>query len=168
MKKVKVTLKAGSTGKKFHLFPDSESLYVWACAVERGEVMHVPDIEELVLEPDGFIEAELMGFEYAYEDNSQKFRRLDFIRLGKAQCPKNSSGMLVTIHSGWVLGTLLPMKEYSDSEIEVKPLTTENAILELHVLFEDCDEEQSDEENVDDNDDSDMIDEDPPPDDDDQ
>ena len=143
MKKVKIVLKPGSSGKKFYLFPSAESLYVWACALERNEQVQVPDIEEMVLEPGGFIEAELRGFEYAYE-GAQKFRRLELIRLGKAQQPKNSSGLLVTIHSGWVSGGLLPMKPYSDADIDVKLLSAEDARIDLPTLFNDEAEEGDD------------------------
>lgn len=143
MRKVKITLRSGSTGKKFYLFPTPEALYVWLCALERNEQVQVPDIEELVLEPGGFIEAELMGFEYSYEEG-QKFRRLELIRLGKAQTPKNSSGLLVTIHTGWVSGGLLPMKTYSDAETEVRPLSAEEARIDLPALFKDESPEDDD------------------------
>jgi len=161
MKKVKIVLRPGSSGKKFYLFPTAEALYVWSCALERNETIQVPGIEELVLEPGGFIEAELRGFEYAYEEG-QKFKRLDLIRLGKAQQPKNASGLLVTIHSGWVAGGLLPMKHYSDNDIEARPLAAEDARLDLPALFKDDPPEELD---VDMDDDEDTGD--PPPDDDD-
>lgn len=136
MKKVKVTLKPESSGKKFYLFPTAEALYVWTCALEKGEKMTVEGIDEFLLEPGGFIEAELRGFEYSYE-GGQKYRRLDLIRLGKAQKPKNSSGLLVTIHSGWVSGGLLPMRPYTDADIDVQPLEADAARLDLPVLFKD-------------------------------
>jgi hypothetical protein len=136
VKKVKISLRPGSSGKKFYLFPTAEALYVWACAMERGEMIQVPDIEELVLEPGGFIEAELRGFEYAYEEKS-KFRRLELVRLGKAQQPKNSSGLLATIHAGWVLGGLMPMRHYTDTDIEVRLLAPADARLDLPALFKD-------------------------------
>ena len=142
MRKVKITLRPGSPGKKFYLFPTAEALYVWLCALERGEQLQVPDIEELVLEPDGFIEAELRGFEYSYEEG-QKFRRLELIRLGKAHPPKNSSGLLVTIHSGWVSGGLMPMKSYSDSDIEVRQLEPRDERIDLPALFKDDPEPES-------------------------
>lgn len=136
MRKVKITLKPQSLGKKLYLFPNAEALYVWLCALERGETITVPGIEELVLEPNCFIEAELRGFEYAYEDN-QKFRRLELIRLGKAQQPQNASGLLVTIHTGWVSGGLLPMKSYADADIEVRVLAADEAQIDLAALFKD-------------------------------
>ena len=143
MKKVRITLKEGSPGKKFYLFPNAESLYLFLDALEHGEQLHVPGIEELLLEKGGFIEAELRGFEYAYE-GGQKFRRLNLIRLGKAEQPKNSSGLLVTIHSGWVAGGLLPMKTYSDSDIEATLLTIEESEkLDLRTLFGDDESDDS-------------------------
>lgn len=160
MKKVKITLRPGSPGKKLYLFPSAEALYVFLCALERNEQTPIiTGIEELVLEPGGFIEAELRGFEYSYEGGS-KYKRLELVRLGKAQQPKNSSGLLVTVHSGWVSGGLLPMKRYSDSDIDVRPLPQEEARLDLPTLFKDepvedadevpIDEEGFDEDNEDD------------------
>lgn len=157
MKKVKITLRPGSTGKKFYLFPTSEALYVFLCALERNEQVQVPGIEEIVLEPGGFIEAELRGFEYSYE-GAGKFKRLELIRLGKAQAPKNSSGLLVTIHTGWVSAGLLPMKHYSDSDIDARLLRPEEARLDLPALFKDdpppVDDDGSVDVNVNEEDDS--------------
>lgn len=143
MKKVKITLRPGSPGKKFYLFPTAEALYVFLCSLERNEQVQVPGIEEIVLEPGGFIEAELRGFEYSYE-GGQKFKRLELIRLGKAQAPKNSSGLLVTIHAGWVSSGLLPMRQWTDSDIEARPLNAEEARLDLPVLFKDDPPEEED------------------------
>jgi hypothetical protein len=137
MKKVKVTLKPSSPGKKLYLFPSSEALYVWLCAAERKEQVEVPGIEELVLEPGGFIEAELRGFDYAYE-GGQRFRRLDYVRLGKATHPRNAAGFLVTVHQGWVSGGLLPMKDCSDIDMDVRLLSADDpGRLDLAALFKD-------------------------------
>jgi hypothetical protein len=138
VKKVKVTLKEGSTGRKIYLFPSPEALYVWACALERGEQVEVQSIEELVLEPGGFIEAELVGFEYAYDSpTSIKNKRMDLVRLGKAQQPDNAAGLQVSTHMGWVTGNLLPLKRYSDAHIDVQPLDDGQAKLDLAALFGD-------------------------------
>jgi len=136
VKKIKIVLRPQSPGKKFYLFPTSDSLNAWLGAMERGEHTQVPDIEELVLEQNGFIEAELRGFEYTYE-RDQKFRRLDLVRLGKAQQPKNSSGLLVTIHTGWVAGGLLPMKPYVDADIAARLISDEESRIDLPTLFKD-------------------------------
>lgn len=136
MKKVKITLRPGSPGKKFYLFPSSEALYVWLCTVERCETIQIPDIEELFLEPGGFIEVELRGFEYTYEGGG-KFRRLELIRLGKTQATSNASGILVSTHKGWVSGGLLPMKHYSDADIDARVLREGESKLDLATLFGD-------------------------------
>ena len=149
MKKVKVTLRMGSPGKKFYLFPSSEALYVWTCAIERNEQIQVPEIEELLLEPGGFIEAELRGFEYAYEPDG-KFKRLELIRLGRAHQPANSSGLLVTTHTGWVTGGLLPLKPYNDATIDIRIIRPEEARLDLPVLFKDSELEVEEDESYDD------------------
>lgn len=140
MKRIKITLKSGCKSKKFWLFPDAESLYVWLTSIEDNEPAQVEGIEQIVLEPDCFIEAELRGFEYAYEGN-QKFKRLELIRLGRAQQPKNASGLLVTIHSGWVFGGLLPMKNFSDADIVVKTIDANESKIDLAALFNDGAEE---------------------------
>ena len=134
VKKVKVTLRPGSPGKKFYLFPTPEALYVWLCAAERGEQVTVPDIAELLLEPNGFMEVELRGFEYSHEDGGS-YRRLDLVRLGLAQKPQNASGFLVTTHSGWVAGGLLPLRPYSDADVDIVPLSDEESKMRFDVLF---------------------------------
>lgn len=136
MKKVKVTLRPGSLGKKIYLFPTPEALYVWLCAMENGEQMQVPGIDELVLVPGSFIEAELRGFKYSYEECG-RYRRLDMVRLGLAQQPKNASGLLVSTHVGWVSGGLLPLRSYTDTDIDVSPITEEESRLHLSSLFND-------------------------------
>ena len=145
MRKVKITLKPNSPGRKFFLFPSAEALYVWACALERNEQVQVEGIEEIVLEPGGFIEAELRGFDYAYDEGvapgkiptSVVGKRLDLIRLGKAHETANASGTEVSTHTGWVLGNMLPMKRYSDAHIDVVPLNETDAKLDLAALFND-------------------------------
>jgi len=134
VKKVKVTLRPESSGKKFYLFPTAEALYVWLCETERGEHVQVPDIVEVLLEPGGFIEAEMRGYEYSHED-AGKFRRLDLVRLGLAQKPKNASGFLVTTHSGWVSGGLLPLRKYSDADVDVDQISEHESKMNFEVLF---------------------------------
>ena len=163
MKKVKVSLKASSNGKKLYLFPSAESLYVWLTHVEKGETLQVPGIEEVLIEPGGFVEAELRGFEYIYED-ANRFRRIDLVRLGHAQQPKNASGLFVTVHVGWVAGGLLPMKSYSDSDIEVRRIEESESKIDLASLFNDDGDEEDVAIDLDDDEDT----GDPPPDDEDE
>lgn len=134
-RKVKITLVEGSTGKKLCLFPSVESIYLWSCALERGEQLQVPGIEELVLEPDGFIEAELRGFEYVWTNGVA--RRFDYVRLGKAQRTENSSGFMVTIHSGWTCGNLIPMRPFADAEMVAAEVPYGKDKIDLPVLFKD-------------------------------
>jgi len=135
MKKVKITLNAGSTGKKFYLFPSAEALYVWACALERGETLEIDGIDEPVLEPNDFIEAELLGFEYVHDGAQSK--RFDLVRLGKARMTKNASGLQVSTHVGWVTGNLLPLKQYSDAHINVRVMTAGESQIDLASFFAD-------------------------------
>ena len=139
MKKVRITLKDSSPGKKFYLFPDAESLYVFMDALEHGEQLQIDDLDEVLLEKDDFIEAELIGFEYAYD--GQTHRRFDLIRLGKVERPKNSSGTLVSVHRGWVSGGLLPMRNYEDADIDINVIDNpEDASIDLPAMFGDDDE----------------------------
>lgn len=133
MKKVKVTLSNGQDPKKIFLFPNSLTLNMWLKSMEVGEQVQVSNVTELVLEPNGFIEAELIGFEYAYEKN--KARRLDLVRLGLAQTPKNASGLLVSIHSGWVTGGLLPMRSFLGNDMKVEVIDEKTSLLDLDLLF---------------------------------
>ena len=130
VKKVRVSLNPGSSGRKIYLFSSAESLYVWLTGLENDEHLVVPDLDELLLEPGGFIEVELLGYEYAYEDGSH-FHRLNFVRLGKAMPSKNAGGLVVTFHSGWVTTGLLPMKRYSDVDIDVMPLAEGESKIDL-------------------------------------
>ena len=82
----------------------------------------------------GFIEAELRGYEYSHEE-AGRYRRLDLVRLGLAQKPKNASGFLVTTHTGWVSGGLLPLRRYSDQDVDVVPITDEESKMKFDVLF---------------------------------
>lgn len=145
MKKVRITLKPNSPGRVFHLFPSAEALYVWSCALERGEQVQVEGIQEIVLEPGGFIEAELQGFDYAYEESvspgkiatNLKNKRFDLIRLGKAHETQNASGTEVSTHEGWVMGNMLPLKRYSDPHIDVTLVGASESRLDLAALFND-------------------------------
>jgi hypothetical protein len=138
VKKAKITLKESSAGRKFFLFPSPEALYVWATALEKNEQVVIEGIDELVLEQGSFIEVELTGFEYVYDsDSSLKHKRLDRIRLGLAQQPKNAAGLQVSTHAGWVTGNLMPLKRYSDPDIDVTLIDQAEAKLDLAALFND-------------------------------
>ena len=144
MKKVRVTLKPGSSGKKIYMFSNSESLYVWLKSLEADEQVVVPDLEELLLEPGGFMEVELLGFEYAFEVKD-RFHRLDVVRIGKAMPSRNAAGLVVTVHGGWVNSGLLPLKSFSDADIEIVPITEEESKIDFETVKDDMDDEESDE-----------------------
>ena len=127
-----MTLKPGSSGKKVCLFADVESLYVWLKSLESGECAPVGEREELVLEPGGFIEAELAGFEYAHEEDG-KFYRLNFVRVGKASPSKNASGLVVSKHVGWVTDGLLLLRAYSDLDVDVIELQLGDSKINLDI-----------------------------------
>jgi hypothetical protein len=147
VKKVKITLNEGSPGRKFFLFPSAEALYVWAVALERNEQVQVDGIQEMVLEPGGFIEAELTGFEYVYDsETTLKNKRLNLIRLAKAHQTQNAAGLEACTYAGWVMGNMLPIKQYSDAHINVRVIDNNESQLDLPSLFNDNAEVGSDEE----------------------
>lgn len=136
MKKVRITLKDGAPGKKLWLFPSAEALYVWSSAAERGEQVQVPGITELGLSPGGLIEAELLGFDYAYEDKGVgRYTRFDYVRLALTTKPMNAAGTVATTHVGWSMGGLLPMRPYADDTIDVRAIDEDEATLDFDQLF---------------------------------
>lgn len=143
MKKIKVTVKPGCAGKKFLLFPDAETAYVWL-KDEPGTAPVEVSIEEVKLEPHEFIEAEWRGCEYAYENN--EYQRLNLIRFAKAHVPQNSSGIVASVYYGWVTDKSLPFREHEDDDIVISVLSDEKCKINLEAMFEDdmYDDEQED------------------------
>lgn len=142
MKKVKVTVNAGSPGRTLLLFPSPEGAYIWVTEAHADpEILErIPDVERVALLPGEFIEAEWRGCEYAYE--GQGHVRLDLTRFAKATKPANASGLLVSVHYGWVSEHILPFHAYKDDDIEVLPLAPEDQKFDLAVLFKDAEEEE--------------------------
>lgn len=142
MKRVKVTVNEGSPGRTLFLFGDAESAYVWLSeAYEDPTVVdRIPDVERVVLLPGEFIEAEWRGCEYAYD--GPRHTRVDFVRMAKAQPTQNASGMLVSIHYGWLADCIIPFFEYRDDDIVATPLPDGEGKLDLALLFKDVEEEQ--------------------------
>ena len=141
MKKIKVTVNEGSPGRTLPLFDSPEAAYVWLTeAGENPEVLDdIPDVDQVALMPGEFIEAEWRGLEYMYDGpNTTKF---NLIRFGKAHQPENASGLMVSIHYGWVVDCILPFYAFKDSDITVVPLPLDEAKLDLFALFKDDDEE---------------------------
>lgn len=143
MKKVKVAINEGSPGRVFFLFADPESAYEWLTGGHDNPsvIDEIPNVDHLTLLPGEFIEAEWRGCEFVYDDKHQSHVRLDWIRLVKASQPQNASGLLVSIHYGWVSDHIMPFRQFNDDDIEVTELAPENAKFDLDVLFKDNNEE---------------------------
>lgn len=142
MKKVKVTVNEGSSGRTLFLFNNAEGAYVWVTEAGKDPsiVDRIPDVERVVLLPGEFIEAEWRGCEYAY--NGQDHVRVDLVRFAKAQPTQNASGMLVSIHYGWLHDCIIPFRQYKDDDITAFPLVTEEQKLDLPLLFKDSEDKK--------------------------
>jgi len=116
------------------LFADPETLYVWLKSSSDHD--DVPSTK-LELGPGEFIEAEWRGCEYVYEDNGN-ILKLNLIRLAKASPTQNASGVLANIAYGWVTDDIIPMIDYSDSDIVIRRLTSQGEMkLDLPAMFQD-------------------------------
>lgn len=133
MKKVKVTVNEGSLGRTLPVFPDPESAYVWLTS--ESLLDDIADVDKVALLPGEFIEAEWRGCEYCYDGPNHV--KLDLVRFAKASQPANSSGLVVSIHYGWVASCIIPFHAFKDEDIEVKLLPVEEQRIDLTVLFKD-------------------------------
>lgn len=142
MKKVKVTVNEGSLGRTLLLFASPEGAYIWLTEAHADPDIldRIPDVEEVPLLPGEFIEAEWRGCEYAYDGPDHV--RLDLVRFGKAHKPQNASGLLVSVHYGWLSDHILPFRTYKDNDIDVRPLVPEEQQLDLAVLFKDSEDKE--------------------------
>lgn len=140
MKKIKITVNPGSSGRQFLLFPSPEAAYVWLTSVDDHPDIHegMNNVEELNLLPGEFIEAEWMGCEYAHEGSLST--RIDKVRLAKAHQPQNASGLLVSVHFGWITDCDMPFHDYVDDDITVRKLVQDDQKIDLTVLFKDSDD----------------------------
>ena len=137
MKKVRITVNEGSPGRQFLVFADVEGAYTWLTEAHDDPTVidRIPDVEKVELLPGQFIEAEWRGCEYAYDGPHHQC--IDLVRFGKAYRPQNGSGLLVSVHYGWLSEHILPFRAYKDNDIEVRPLLLEEQKLDLGVLFKD-------------------------------
>lgn len=128
------------------LFNSPESAYVWMTEehADPAAVDRILGVERLVLMPDEFIEAEWRGCEYVYDGSD--YVRFDLIRFAKVHQPENASGMLVSIHFGWVNDRTFPFRAFKDNDIEVRPLLPEEKKIDLDELFKDSEDSEDSED----------------------
>lgn len=104
-------------------------------SVEGEDPMHLEGVDVVELEQGQFMEAEWLGCEYSYD--AEPPQRMNFIRLAKAHESKNASGMLMTMHYGWVEETWIPFKDVSEGDVIVKVLIEGECRLEMPELLPD-------------------------------
>lgn len=138
MKRVRIDIKEDSPGRKFWIFGSSADLWDWVqeCFRDPNEaIADVPEgAHEITLNPGSFLEAEWWGCEVMQEGTG--WRHLNLVRMGEARPSDNDSGNVVTIHVGWVIDTIIPLRDYEDENITVYRIDgADDAVLDLDDLF---------------------------------
>ena len=124
MKKVRITVKKGSAGKKIPIFNSPEALYVWLNDPELQSAARLdPTLGyTVVLQPGEIMEVEWLGCEF-FQENKDSFC-VDEIRLAKTMKIKGVKGdKLVGVHSGWTIKDIIQFKSGGDSDISRLRLT---------------------------------------------
>jgi hypothetical protein len=123
MKKVRITVKKGSKGKKFPIFNSPESLYVWMNDPElQSEEKLDPSLGVVIYLKQGeTMEVEWLGCEFINEDFFSV--RADYIRLGKHIKIPSSVKELIGIHDGWVCDQMISFKTKTDDSTKTLKLT---------------------------------------------
>jgi len=126
MKKIRLTVNRGLSGKKFPVFNSTESLYVW---LNDPEVKAAADIDPSLgtivhLRNGETMEVEWRGCEFIYEENRLLFRA-DLIRLCK-EIKVNTPLLkpLIGIHEGWVVSEVLSFEPKANKGVRTTKLTS--------------------------------------------
>lgn len=134
MKKIKITLNNGSPKETLLLFTSPEAAYAWAIgSPKERESFDVGEMVGLDVDRDDFIEVEWYGCEYAYD--GPEHTRLDLVRAVKAHQPQNSSGLMVSIHSGWTCDSIVPFREFKDDHITISVVSPKDERFNFNELF---------------------------------
>lgn len=125
MKKIRITVNRGLSGKKFPVFNSTESLYVW---LNDPEIKSTPDLDPSLgtvvhLRNGETMEVEWRGCEFIYEDNKLLFRA-DLIRLCK-EIKINAPILkpLIGIHEGWVVSEVLSFEPKGNKGVRTTKLS---------------------------------------------
>jgi hypothetical protein len=125
MKKIRITVNRGLSGKKFPIFNSTESLYVW---INDPEIKSTPDLDPSLgtvvhLRNGETMEVEWRGCEFIYEGNNLLFRA-DLIRLCK-EIKVNVPTLkpIVGIHEGWVVSEVLSFDPKGNKGVRTTKLT---------------------------------------------
>ena len=127
MKKIRITIKKNSLGRKFQVFNSPEALYIW---------LHDPELQAMekldsslgstiILRPSETMEVEWMGCEFI--DDGDNVIRVDQVRLAKTMKAKLlSSNNVIGIHTGWMTEDMISFKSGSDDIIKRTRLTNKS------------------------------------------
>lgn len=127
MKKIRITVKKGSMGKKFPIFNSPEALYVWLNDPELQTVLKLDHSlgSTVFLRPGEIMEVEWLGCEFFQEDG-QTFC-LNHVRLAKTMKIKGLDvNKIVGVHSGWVMNKILSFSSGDDADIKRSKLTSKS------------------------------------------
>lgn len=139
MKKIRISTKKGTIGKKFLVFNSPESLYVW---LHDPDINNVKDLDPSLgtvvhLRGGEVMEVEWRGFENVFEDN-KLIMCANLIRLCKEiNTSVKFAKPIVGIHEGWVTDEMMPFKTKVGKEFRTT-LLTENSRhkFDLDQMFE--------------------------------
>jgi len=138
VKKVRLEIQKKSEGRQVWLFPTASELYEWIerCYDDPHEaVSGTPEpAAELILRPGDFMEVEWWGCEVLHEGDGQ-WRHLNLVRLGLGKQSDNAAGLIVSVHVGWVIDTIVPFYDYHDENILVTRIDNKEPKLDLDELF---------------------------------
>lgn len=141
MKKVRIELLPGVREKRYTFFDSVEALYddmAFGRAAEEISGKKAYDCFEIVLRDDDFLEVEWMGCENVFEEDATWYS-LSFVRFCKATGTKNSSGIRVEPHFGWILESDLVFCDSIDSTCKKILLKNpEDARLDFPSIFKDA------------------------------
>jgi len=135
MKKVKITVTPGSIGRILPVFATSGDAYVWLMEANKNpNIINELMVDQVVLTPEKFIEAEWLGCEFAYE--GQTHVRIDNVRLAMAAHGSSEP----TTHSGWTVYCIIPFRAYKDDDITVADITEGESVLDMGQFNDDAEQ----------------------------
>lgn len=124
MKRVLLTIKPGSPGRVLPIFATAEAAYIWRVEAYNDPtvIKRVGDVDEVTLHVSDSAYVEWMGCEITNDIRNHII--VDNIRLVKV----NASGDIVSTHSGWTVDCIVPFKDFSDNDINVAVLKSNEGI----------------------------------------
>lgn len=104
MKKVRISIPKGSSGKSFNIFNSTESIYVWLfdSVLREQKILDASLGNTIHLKKGEFMEVEWRGYELIYENNDLLFKT-NFVRLCKNMSSIDKNKFVVGIQDGWIL-----------------------------------------------------------------